>query len=94
MDIQPESQMWLEEAETLITHWEQETEAIKEQNLNPDQCCNITDSFHHDSDCLFLRKPVNFVDVDILARLDRLANNLNSTLTMVCNCITTSTMRP
>ena len=86
MELEPENQLWREEAEILITRWEQETDSIKEQNLNPDECCKISDSFHHDSDGLLVRKPVDFSDDDIIARLDRLENNLNANLAIACSC--------
>jgi len=86
MELEPESKTWQQEAEYFITRWEIETEQIKEKNLDPDQCCLISDTFHRDSDGLLIKKPVVPVHNDILARLDQLENTLNSTLAMVCTC--------
>lgn len=87
MELEPESKTWQQEAEYFITRWEIETEQIKEKNLDPDQCCLISDTFHRDSDGLLVKRPVNFSDTDILVRLDQLENTLNSALAMVCTCL-------
>ncbi len=86
MEFESESKTWRQEAEYFITRWEIETEQIKEKNLDPDQCCQISDTFHRDADGLLVKKPAAPIHNDIVARLDRLENTLHSTLAMVCTC--------
>ena len=75
---------WLDELEKFISHWEQETESIRQRSLDLDECNNITDVFHRDSDGLLVRRPVGISDEEIFTRLERLDDKLGSTLAMVC----------
>jgi hypothetical protein len=75
---------WFNELEKFISHWEQETETIKERTLDPNECSKITDVFHRDSDGLLVRRPVGISDEEIYTRLERLDNRLGSALAMVC----------
>lgn len=75
---------WLVELEKFISHWEQETETIKERILDPEECGKITDIFHRDSDGLLVRRPVDISDEEIFTRLEQLDNRLGSALAMVC----------
>lgn len=75
---------WFNELEKFISHWEQETETIKERTLYPNECSEITDVFHRDSDGLLVRRPVGISDEDIYTRLEKLDNRLGSALAMVC----------
>ena len=75
---------WFNELEKFISHWEQETETIKERTLDPNECSEITDVFHRDSDGLLVRRPVGISDEDIYTRLERLDGKLSSALAMVC----------
>ena len=77
-------QHWLEELEQFISHWEQETELIKEKQLELDECNEITDVFHRNSDGLLVRRPVEISDEEIFTRLERLDGKLSSALAMVC----------
>ena len=75
---------WLNELEKFISHWEQETESIRQRSLDLDECNNITDVFHRDSNGLLVRRPVEISDEEIFTRLERLDGRLNSVLAMVC----------
>ena len=75
---------WLDELEKFISHWERETETIKERTLDPEECNKISDVFHRDSDGLLVRRPVGISDDEIYTRLEKLDGKLNSTLAMVC----------
>lgn len=75
---------WFNELEKFISHWEQETETIKERILDPNECSEITDVFHRDSDGLLVRRPVEISDEEIFTRLERLDSKLSSALAMVC----------
>ncbi|MEM0467389.1 MAG: hypothetical protein QXL17_06995 [Candidatus Thermoplasmatota archaeon] len=86
MEPEDESKNWRQEAEYFITRWEIETEQIKEKELDPEQCCQISDTFHRDTEGLLVKKPATPVHHDILVRLDQLENTLNTTLAMVCTC--------
>jgi len=75
---------WLDELEKFISHWERETETIKERTLDPEECNKISDVFHRDSDGLLVRRPVGISDDEIFTRLERLDGKLSSALAMVC----------
>ena len=75
---------WLDELEKFISHWERETETIKERALDPKECNRISDVFHKDSDGLLVRRPVVISDDEIFTRLERLDGKLGSALAMVC----------
>ena len=75
---------WLDELEKFISHWESETESIKQRTLDPGECGKITDIFHRDSDGLLVRRPVGISDEEIFTRLERLDGKLGSVLAMVC----------
>ena len=75
---------WFNELEKFISHWEQETKTIKERTLDPNECSEITDVFHRDSDGLLVRRPVGISDEEIFTRLERLDGKLGSALAMVC----------
>ena len=75
---------WFNELEKFISHWEQETETIKERILDPNECSETTDVFHRDSDGLLVRRPVEISDEEIFTRLERLGSKLSSALAMVC----------
>jgi len=75
---------WPDELEKFISHWEQETETIKERTLDPEECDNISALFHKDSDGLLVRRPVGISDEEIITRLERLDGKLGSALAMVC----------
>ena len=77
-------QHWLEELEQFITHWEQETELLKEKQLDLNECDEITDVFHRNSDGLLVRRPVEISDEEIFTRLEQLDNKLGSVLAMAC----------
>lgn len=75
---------WLDELEEFISHWERETEIIKERTLDPEECSKISDVFHRNSDGLLMRRPVGISDDEIFTRLERLDGKLSSALAMVC----------
>jgi len=84
MDIEIEKH-WLEELESFISHWEQETEMIREKALPPDECVKISDVFKRDSDGLLVRRPVGVTDHTVMSRLEALDNKLTTTLAMACS---------
>jgi len=75
---------WLDELEKFISHWERESEIIKERTLDPEECSKISDVFHRDSDGFLMRRPVGISDDEIFTRLERLDGKLSSALAMVC----------
>ena len=75
---------WLDELEKFISHWESETELIKQRTLYPDECDKISDIFHRDSDGLLVRRPVEISDEEIITRLEKIDGKLGSALAMVC----------
>lgn len=75
---------WLDELEEFISHWERESEIIKERTLDPEECSKISDVFHRNSDGLLMRRPVGISDDEIFTRLERLDGKLSSALAMVC----------
>ena len=75
---------WWDELEEFISHWERESEIIKERTLDHEECNRISDVFHRDSDGLLVRRPVGISDDEIFTRLERLDGKLSSTLAMVC----------
>jgi hypothetical protein len=77
-------QHWLEELEQFISHWEQEAELLKEKQLDLNECNEITDVFHSNSDGLLVRRPVEISDEEIFTRLERLDGKLGSALAMAC----------
>ena len=84
MNMEPDVKKdWLDELENFISHWEQETEIIKDKTLDFEECCRITDVFRDDWDGLLLKRPPGMADDDFL-RLEQLDNKLNSALAMVC----------
>ena len=74
---------WLSDLEGFISHWEQETEMIKHRVLNPDECWEISRSFQENCQSLLVRKPVGMHD-DVLSKIERLDDKLNTSLAMVC----------
>lgn len=77
---------WLQEFQSFISHWEQETESIKRKILDTKECCRIADDFHRNSDRLLARRPVDTYDKDAFDQLERLDHKLNSSLAMVYTC--------
>ena len=84
MDGVVEAESWFHDLEQFIIHWENETEAIKEQALDPNECDTISILFHKDSDGLLLRRPIGVSDEEIMIRLSRLDNKLDSVLARAC----------
>jgi len=78
--------LWLHEFESFMSHWEQETESIKERSIDTKECCKISDGFHRDSDGLLARRPVGLSEGTVFSRIDQLDHKLNSALAMVCYC--------
>ena len=75
---------WLDELEKFISHWERETETIKERTLDPEECNKISDVFHRDSDGLLVMRPVGISDDEIFTRLERLDGKISSIATNRC----------
>ena len=84
---------WLEELESFIFNWEQETEAIKQKTLNCNECSDIAEVFQRASNGLLVRKPVGISDDEIFIRLEKLDGKLNSALAMVCTSELKTTKR-
>jgi hypothetical protein len=78
--------LWLREFESFVSHWEQETESIKERAIETKECSKISDGFHRDSDGLLARRPGGLSGNEVFSRLDKLDHKLNSALAMVCYC--------
>jgi hypothetical protein len=74
---------WLEELETFIARWEQETQMIQAKTLDLEECHRISHAFYEDEDVLLVKRPPGVSD-DVFLRLEELENKLNSTLAMVC----------
>jgi len=79
-----DERIWRHELEKFISHWERETETIKDRSLDLDECSKISDIFHKDSNGLLVRRPVGISDEEVYTRLEKLDNKLNSALAMVC----------
>jgi hypothetical protein len=75
-------QTWMKELQDFISHWEQESEEIKERKLNQKECFTISESFQRDRDGLLARRPVGLSDEEVLLRLKPLDGKLNSSLAM------------
>ena len=71
--------------DTFIAHWEREVERLKEQALEFDECCKISDGFHRDWNGLLVRRTTSLSDNEYI-RLQELDTKLNSALAMVCRC--------
>jgi len=77
-------QRWLEELEQFITHWEQKAELLKEKQLDLNECNEITDVFHSNSDGLLVKRPLGISSEEIFTRLEQLDGKLGSVLAMAC----------
>ncbi|MCK5260941.1 MAG: hypothetical protein KAJ44_02055 [Thermoplasmatales archaeon] len=75
---------WRNEVEKLFSHWEQETEIIKDMTIDMEECSRVSDGFHREWNGLLVRRPVGLTDDEVYTKLEKLDNKLNSTLAMAC----------
>ena len=71
---------WVTDIHAFINHWEREVETIKNQQLDADECNEITKLFQQDKDMLLSKRPVDISDEHALMEIQPLADKLDASL--------------